>query len=229
MEGVEQVAWVMKKVILPLQNKVVEVGINATCKQHLAITNDLLIIYILDNTNSKHLELYTILGKYDNISFPLSYCLLTTASSVEVGKCTQALEAWATVLHDKYGINPRFVHTDKDMAEIGASRCVWPYAKHQLCWWHQREAVRRQLKGNLPTSIYNPWRAKQEYSFINLNFQPYGRADPNDIEGNIPEEDHEQEMHDKNIPPTDDNPQLYQDLHPCAFDQQRSGCRVQCR
>ena len=206
MEGVVQVAWVMKKVVLPLRNKVVEVGIDATCKQSSAITNDMLTIYILDNTNSKHLELYTILGKYDNTGFPLSYCLLTTASSVKVRKRTRALEAWATVLCDRYGINPRFVHTDKDMAEIGASRRVWPYAKHQLCWWHQREAIRRRLKGNLPTSIYNSQRAKNEHKFINLNFRPYGRADPNDVEGNVPEEDHEQEMHDKHIPPTGDDP-----------------------
>ena len=28
-----------------------------------------------DNTNSRHLELYTILGEYDNAGFPLSYCV----------------------------------------------------------------------------------------------------------------------------------------------------------
>lgn len=32
MEGVEQVAWVMKKVILPLRGKIVEIGIDATCE-----------------------------------------------------------------------------------------------------------------------------------------------------------------------------------------------------
>jgi hypothetical protein len=38
-EGVEQIAWVMKKVVAPLQNMIVEVGIDATCKQILAIAN----------------------------------------------------------------------------------------------------------------------------------------------------------------------------------------------
>ncbi|KAH8985840.1 hypothetical protein EDB86DRAFT_2832929 [Lactarius hatsudake] len=47
-EGVEQVAWVMKKIISPLQGKIVEVGIDATY-----------------NTNSMHLELYAILGEHD--------------------------------------------------------------------------------------------------------------------------------------------------------------------
>ena len=91
-------------------------------RTHLIIRNKALIKKKTDNTNSRHLELYTVLGKYDNVGFPLSYCLLTTASSVEDGKHTKALEAWAATLHNKYGIVPRFVHTDKDMAEIGASR-----------------------------------------------------------------------------------------------------------
>ena len=33
MDGVEQVAWVMKKVVAPLRGKIVEVGIDATCER----------------------------------------------------------------------------------------------------------------------------------------------------------------------------------------------------
>ena len=33
MEGVEQVAWVMKRVVEPLRGKIVEIGIDATCKR----------------------------------------------------------------------------------------------------------------------------------------------------------------------------------------------------
>ncbi|KAF8811328.1 hypothetical protein BYT27DRAFT_7090256, partial [Phlegmacium glaucopus] len=51
-----------------------------------------------DKTNDKHLELCAVLGEYDNAGFPLSYCLLSTASSVEPRK-----------------------HSDRDMAEIGMS------------------------------------------------------------------------------------------------------------
>ena len=32
MEGIEQVAWVMKKIVLPLWGKIVEIGIDATCE-----------------------------------------------------------------------------------------------------------------------------------------------------------------------------------------------------
>lgn len=93
------------------------------------------------------------------------------------------------------------------MAEIGASRRIWPEAKHQLCWWHQREALRRRLKGPLPTSIYNSQRAKHEHAFISLTFKPYGRADPNDCEGSVPGEIVEQEVQkdDSKTGPEDPN------------------------
>ena len=169
----------------------------------------MLIKKTTDNTNSHHLELYTVLGEYDNVDFPLSYCLLTTASSVEDGKHTKALEAWAATLHNEYGIVPCFVHTDKDMAEIGASRQVWPEAKHQLCWWHQREAIRKRLKGNLHTSAYNTQHANQEHAFICTTFKPYGCVDLKDSEGGIPGETCEWVVHEKNentIPVTSDDP-----------------------
>lgn len=153
--------------------------------------------------------MYTILGEYDNTGFPLSYCLLSTVTSVEEGKRTKALEAWGTILRDKYGLMPRFVHTDKDMGEIGMSKRVWPSAKHQLCWWHEREAVRKRLKGNLPTSPYNVLRAQAEYRFIESTFKPRGRADCTDVEGTVPGEVQQQEppVNDTNSPPFhEDNP-----------------------
>lgn len=170
---------------------------------------DLLTIETIDNTNSKHLELYTILGEYDNAGFPLSYCLLTTASSFEDRKRARVLESWGTILRDTYGLVPRFIHTDKDMAEIGASRRVWPEAKHQLCWWHQREALRRRLKGNLPTSRYNIPRAQREHPFINPAFKPHGRTDPNDCEGGVPGEIDEHTVRNYNMkmaPQTSEDP-----------------------
>src|ERR1700733_10471319 len=108
-----------------------------------------------DNTNSKNLELYSVMGEYDNAGFPLSYCLLSTATALPVGKRKRALKAWGKCLRDKYGVIPKFAHTDKDMAEIGMLREVWE-AKLQLCWWHLREAVKERLKKvKLSTTPYN--------------------------------------------------------------------------
>jgi hypothetical protein len=136
-----------------------------------------------DNTNSKNLELYSVMGEYDNAGFPLSYCLLSTATALPIGKRTRALKAWGKCLRDKYGIIPKFAHTDKDMAEIGMLREVWE-VKLQLCWWHLREAVKERLKkAKLSTTPYNVQRARSEFRFIDEDFVPPGRADPAEYEG----------------------------------------------
>lgn len=114
----------------------------------------------------------------------MSYCLLSTASSTEFNKRTRALQSWLEQLQDQHGIIPRFVHVDKDMAEIGAIRAVWPTAKIQVCWWHLRKAVRERLaRGRLSTTPYNPSSAHAEFPFISLSFTPAGRPDYHDYEG----------------------------------------------
>ena len=101
-----------------------------------------------------------------------------------------------------------FVHTNKDMAEIGASNRVWPEAKHQLCWWHQREAIKKQLKGHLPTSAYNPQRANHEHPFIDTGFKPISHMDPNDTEGGVPGEICEQAVLVTNSPCMPEDPAI---------------------
>jgi len=108
------------------------------------------------------LELYSIMGEYDNAGFPLSYCLLSTASAIEIGKRTKALTAWANRLRDDYGIMPIFAHVDKDMAEIGMLRTSW------------------KPKIQLP---YDAKCAHNEFPFIRLDFTPFGSADITEYEG----------------------------------------------
>jgi hypothetical protein len=67
----------------------------------------------------------------------------------------KALHKWAKCLWEKYGVTPRFAHTDKDMAEIGMLCDTWEL-KLQLCWWHMKDAVKKRLaKAKLSTSPYN--------------------------------------------------------------------------
>ncbi|KAJ6552665.1 hypothetical protein DFH09DRAFT_925044 [Mycena vulgaris] len=169
-EEVEMLCWGMKKIAGPLKGKIVEIGVDATY-----------------NTNSKHLELYSIMGEYDNAGFPLSYLLLSTASSIDQGKRRKALTAWAKCLRDTYGIIARFTHVDKDMAEIGMLKDVWN-AKISLCWWHLRRAVRTRLAiGKLATTPYDPGRAHAEFPFIDVAFIPTGQADREEYEGGVPD------------------------------------------
>jgi hypothetical protein len=142
-----------------------------------------LTLNIEDDTNSNNLELYSIMGEYDNAGFPLSYCLLSTATALDIGKWKKALSAWAECLRDTYGVISVFAHTDKDMGEIGMLQDVWS-AKIQLCWWHLQKAVRERLsKSKLSTSPYNTIRARSEFAFIDVAFVPVSKADPHEYEG----------------------------------------------
>lgn len=129
------------------------------------------------------------MAEYDNAGFPLTYCLLSTATAIDQGKRTKALSGWAISLRDKYGVCPIFVHSDKDMAEIGCAKLVWPEAKINLCWWHLHRAIRTRLaKAKLSTMPYNFKRAKKEYGFIDVDFIPPGtRVDIEDYEGGSPD------------------------------------------
>jgi hypothetical protein len=91
-------------------------------------------------------------------------------------------------LRDSYGVEPLFIHTDKDMGEIGASKDVWE-AKINLYWWHLQRAVRTRLaKAKLSTSPYNLDQAMAEYDFIKPDFIPAGtRVDIDDYEGGAPD------------------------------------------
>lgn len=87
-----------------------------------------------------------------------------------------------------YGVKPLFIHTNKDMGEIGTSKDVWE-AKINLCWWHLRRAVQTRLaKGKLSTSPYNLNKAMAEYDFIKPDFILAGtRVDIDNYEGGAPD------------------------------------------
>ncbi|KAJ7218618.1 hypothetical protein GGX14DRAFT_533331 [Mycena pura] len=123
----------------------------------------------------------------DATCFPLSYLLLSTASSIDQGKRRTALTAWAKCLRDAYGVTAQFTHVDKDMAEIGMLKDVWN-AKISLCWWHLRRAVRTRLKSSkLATTPYDAARANAEFAFIDIHFVPPGQADGAEYEGGLPD------------------------------------------
>ena len=124
------------------------------------------------------------MAEHDNAGMPIAYLFLSTATSIEKQKRRRALNAFLEVIKSKYGASPRFVHTDKDTAEIGAANDVWPTAKHQLCHWHMERAIGdRSRKKALATTKYNAKRANKVFSFISVRFVPRVKSDPNDHEG----------------------------------------------
>lgn len=126
------------------------------------------------------------MAEHDNAGFPLAYCFLSTASSIDPGKRTKALEQWATQIWNTYRVFPRFVHTDKDMAEVTMAKWVWPHTRTQLCWWHLKKAIRERVaRAKLLTTPYNAERAASEFKFIDIKFRPPGCADPDEYEGGV--------------------------------------------
>lgn len=124
------------------------------------------------------------MAEQDNMGIPLSYLLLSTATSITAKKRIKAIQAWLKVVRDTYKINPRFIHSDKDIAEIQAGKLVWGDAKHQLCWWHLRKAIReRMAKKKKETTLYDPAQAHARYAFIDPKWKPGTPADMNDVEG----------------------------------------------
>jgi hypothetical protein len=165
---ITQICFGLKVLLNGVRGTVVEIAIDATF-----------------GTNSAGLELYGVMAEIDGAGFPLAYCLLTTASATNLGKRKDALTAWLKSLRDKYNLKPKFFHTDKDMAEIGAAQSTWGQVV-SLCMWHLKEAILARLKKpKLSTTPYNPLLAVGEFLWIDPAFGPKGRSDLSDFEGGL--------------------------------------------
>jgi hypothetical protein len=66
---------------------------------------------VADNTNSKHLELHSVMAEHDNAGFLLTYCLLSTATAIDHQKWLKALVACTIYLRRQYGIDPMSIKT----------------------------------------------------------------------------------------------------------------------
>ena len=78
--------------------------------------------------------------------FHLAYLFL------ENGKCgegirTAVVQDFLTKLRGE-GINPKFLLSDKDFAQINAACFTWENIKIQLCKWHVKRAVVTRLESN---------------------------------------------------------------------------------
>jgi hypothetical protein len=109
--------------------------------------------------------------------------LLSTASSIADNKRKMVLTQFLRIIRDKYNVQPRLNHVDKDFAEIAALQAVWPDAKRQICWWHLKRAINQRMsKGKLSTTPYNPADARAQFAFIDSDFVSTTAADPKEDE-----------------------------------------------
>lgn len=96
-------------------------------------------------TNGQGHELFVCVCTVNGEGFPISYLSLSKITAP--GAKIVALAGWFSQLK-RHGIDPEFVSTDKDAAEIAAVQSVWPSSKIQLCWWHVEKAIDKRLRKN---------------------------------------------------------------------------------
>ena len=104
-QGMEMLAWGIKKIARPSTGKFFGISMDATCECASQVVKSQAK---RNHTNSKHLELYSVMVEHDNAGFPLTYCLLSTATTIDHQKRLKALVAWTTYLRREYGIDPIF-------------------------------------------------------------------------------------------------------------------------
>ncbi|KAF0538294.1 ATP-dependent DNA helicase pif1 [Gigaspora margarita] len=100
-------------------------------------------------------------------------------TSTSTGKRRKVLERFLEAIK-VHSINPDFVFTDKDFAEINATTSVWGPSIVQLCAWHMNRALKFKLKekaklSNSQTQLritYNVIQATAEFDFIDPIFYP---------------------------------------------------------
>ncbi|CAG8552189.1 12724_t:CDS:2 [Ambispora gerdemannii] len=126
-------------------------------------------------TVKERFELYGIISNTNGAGFPIAYLLLNTMKAFDneeqIGLRTKALASFLRSLHNK-GLEPQYFFTDKDSAEINATKKVWSSINVQLCLWHVERAIKEKLKSckRIQRTQYQPEEAVAEFSFIDLTF-----------------------------------------------------------
>lgn len=107
-------------------------------------------------TNSSGADLFAVLAEADGAGVPIGYIFVEKRGVADSGRRSE--DGAMTALIAEFlkqvwnaGFRPRFFGTDKDSAEISALGSIFSAAKHQLCWWHVKRAIRQKLKDSKPT------------------------------------------------------------------------------
>ncbi|GBB87485.1 hypothetical protein RclHR1_13980003 [Rhizophagus clarus] len=123
------------------------------------------------NTNNLGFELYVIHAEVNGAGFPLAYLFLEHNGKCGDGIRTEIITKFVLQLKEK-GLDPEFILTDKDWAQIKACHSTWPNAKIQLCRWHINRAITMRLQSDqiVTRDTYNGYTAHKIFSFIDLKF-----------------------------------------------------------
>ena len=119
-------------------------------------------------------ELFVLLGKARGSGLVLGWCFIwLTSKEPKAGGKEGILTVWLKHFCDEWNINAKVTHLDKDQSEINAFACVFPSAKHQLCYWHVLRAIKRWLSIlQRQPAWYDAKQVANEFPFISSSFIP---------------------------------------------------------
>ena len=124
------------------------------------------------NTNALNYELFAAIAEAHGQGVPLAFLFTTsTDGTAAPGAKSHALQDFLGWLA-KYCPNIKFTHSDKDRDEIQSLRSTFPDAKHQCCYWHAIQYVKKRLTEDKPTTPYNAKDAHNCFNFIDARWGP---------------------------------------------------------
>lgn len=133
---------------------------------------------MLGNTNGSNYELFAVLGEAYGSGLPLGYLLVKSPGSTAGGEKQAILEQFLKHLATKYNLAIAFTLSDKDWSEINACRNVFPFADHQLCYWHVLRAIKKRLAIlRRQPAPYNVKEAREEFPWIDKTFVPIAQRE----------------------------------------------------
>lgn len=117
------------------------------------------------------------MGETYGKGLPLGYLLIQSDGTGPAGAKERLIEQFLRYIKEKWNIQARFTHSDKDPSEINAMGSVHPDAKHQLCFWHSVKAVKTRLSILRRTpGYYDVEGAHSEFTWVDKDFVPIGQA-----------------------------------------------------
>ncbi|KAJ7678817.1 hypothetical protein B0H17DRAFT_840825, partial [Mycena rosella] len=123
-------------------------------------------------TNAAGYELYGFVGEANGQAIPFTFLFTTnTHGTAPEGAKTRMLGDMLKFLNQRCP-NLMFTLSDKEPAEITASRTEIAHAKHQLCYWHGIRYVGERLSENKPPAAYDPRQAHVVFTFIDPTWAP---------------------------------------------------------
>lgn len=174
--GYSAISFSLPELLRKWGGRIRELSLDSACKFSLdwfVATNPYLIV----NTNASHYEIYALIGEVFGSGCPLGFLLVQSPKDSIPGAKERYIQDLLRYFRDSWSIQPIATLTDKDWSEINAFHDVFPTAKHQLCFWHSLDAIKKRLAVlRRRPAHYDVDQAMHEFEFIDKKFVPIAQS-----------------------------------------------------